>query len=371
MNSSVVQLVPLTHRDHYCISIRGSLNDKAINVVRNFPDRKYSKTQGCWYVYYSKKNLIELTGRLGAVCECKVDEAFGTGTVDLTGTGLETKRPIRLPEGYHEALISIRYSPATVKGYESQISAFLDYIHPRTPGEIDETLIKRYLYYLADQRHVSRSTQNQAINAIEFYLERVKRQDRATYYIDRPDQENKLPTVLSKDEVAKLIQGTSNLKHRCILLVLYSGGFRISELLKLSWPDIDKDRQVINIHCGKGRKDRITLLSPYTLKMLEQYREFYKPVHFVFEGAGGERYSERSVNAIIKRCCLAAAIHKRVSAHTLRHSFATHLLESGTDIRYIQTLLGHESSKTTERYTHVTKKGFERLRSPADDLGLG
>ena len=199
----------------------------------------------------------------------------------------------------------------------------------------------------------------------------MRRQDRATYYIDRPVKENKLPTVLSKEEITRLLRGTNNLKHRCILQVLYSGGLRISELLRLAWVDIDIDRQVININGGKGAKDRITLLSPYMLRMLEQYKDLYKPNRLIFEGPGGKRYSERSVNAIVKRCCRVSGISKQVSAHTLRHSFATHLLENGTDIRYIQTLLGHESSKTTERYTHVTKRGFERLRSPLDDLDLG
>ena len=142
-------------------------------------------------------------------------------------------------------------------------------------------------------------------------------------------------------------------------------------MLNLRWDDIDVDRKVINVRGGKGNKDRITLLSTYALEFLIQYVDLYKPVNYLFEGPGGKRYSERSVGQIVKRSCKIAGIKKRVSAHTLRHSFATHLLESGTDIRYIQTLLGHASSKTTERYTHVTKRGFERLRSPLDDLDLG
>ena len=284
VNNNAVQLMPLSHRGDYCISIRGHFNDQADSIVRGFPGRKYSKTQGCWYVPYSVETLHELCKRLSSVCVLQVDKAFEASDIGSKApVNSPAERSVQLPDGYHEALVSIRYSPATVKGYESQFKLFLEHIHPKGVDEIDDATIKKYLYFLADERRVSGSTQNQAINAIKFYLERVRRQDRATYYIDRPVKENKLPTVLSKEEITRLLQGTNNLKHRCILQVLYSGGLRISELLRLAWVDIDIDRQVININGGKGAKDRITLLSPYMLRMLEQYKDLYKPNRLIFE----------------------------------------------------------------------------------------
>jgi site-specific recombinase XerD len=234
--------------------------------------------------------------------------------------------------------------------------------------DITDSIVHDYMIYLVRIRKVSLSTQNQAINAIKFYLEHVKKGERKVYYLDRPRNEWKLPVVLSEDEIALLLKHTKNIKHRCLLLLLYSAGLRISELLNLSWNDIDPDRQVIHVRDGKGKKDRITLLSPLAYKQLTDYLQKYRAATWLFEGPGGRPYSNRSVNSIIKRSCALAGITKRVSAHTLRHSFATHLLEHGTDLRYIQSLLGHESSKTTERYTHVTRKGFDQLVSPLNRI---
>jgi len=154
-----------------------------------------------------------------------------------------------------------------------------------------------------------------------------------------------------------------------MLFLLYSAGLRVSELLSLTQIDLDSDRRMIYVRGGKGKKDRVTLLSALAYKYIQEYIALIKPKHWLFEGPDGRRYSTSSVNKIIKRSARAAGITKRISAHTLRHSFATHMLEHGTDLRYIQSLLGHESSKTTERYTQVTKKGFENLVSPLDRLG--
>jgi integrase/recombinase XerD len=165
-----------------------------------------------------------------------------------------------------------------------------------------------------------------------------------------------------------LLLRTNYIKHKCMLLLLYSAGLRISELLGLRPGEIDYDRKLINVRGGKGKKDRVTLLSNVAAQFLLDYVELMKPKEFLFEGPGGKAYGATSVNKIIKRSAEKAGIRKNVSAHTLRHSFATHLLEHGTDLRYIQSLLGHESSKTTERYTQVTKKGFENLVSPLDRM---
>lgn len=265
----------------------------------------------------------------------------------------------------------MRYSKATCDNYVIQFRKFLEHIYPKGATEIVEKDIRDYLLYLIKTKAVSISTQNQAINSIKFYLEQVQQGERRVYYAERPRKEIKLPTVLSEEEIKALFESTRNIKHKAILFLIYSGGLRMSEILNLKWDDIDTSRSVINIRNGKGKKDRITLLSKLALGYLQEYRKLYKPAVWIFEGGVGKPYSARSINKIIKRSGKLCCISKNISAHTLRHSFATHLLERGTDLRYIQTLLGHESSKTTERYAHVTKRGFDKLISPLDSLMSG
>jgi integrase/recombinase XerD len=175
---------------------------------------------------------------------------------------------------------------------------------------------------------------------------------------------------LNTSEITAILKGTSNLKHRAILTLIYSSGLRIGELVNLKVKDIDSERRQIRIEQSKGKKDRYTLLSPKTLELLRAYFKEYKPKEYLFEGQEGGQYSARSIQGFFKEICKRVDIRKKVSIHTLRHSFATHLLENGTDLRYIQALLGHESSKTTEIYTHVTTKGFDQIKSPLDNLDI-
>jgi len=183
-------------------------------------------------------------------------------------------------------------------------------------------------------------------------------------------KEQTLPTVLSEEEIVAIFNETINIKHKCMLMLAYSAGIRVGELLALKIKDIDSDRMQIRIEQSKGKKDRYTLLSAKILKILRQYYRAYKPKEWLFEGVNGGKYSPRSIQNVLKRAAEAARIKKKVSMHTLRHSFATHLLERGTDLRYIQVLLGHGSSKTTEVYTHVTTKGISQVKSPIDHFNL-
>jgi integrase/recombinase XerD len=217
---------------------------------------------------------------------------------------------------------------------------------------------------------LSISYQNQAVNSIKFYFEQVLGQNRKFYVIDRPFKAKTLPEVLSESEVKSIIDGIENLKHKCIILLIYSAGLRISELINLKINNIDAKRNQINIKAAKGNKDRYTLLSEKLLTYLRKYFIAFKPKEYLFEGNSGHAYSARSIQMIFARACEKAKIKKKVTVHTLRHSFATHLLENGTDLRYIQTLLGHSSSKTTEIYTHITSKGMEHIKSPLDKLDI-
>lgn len=181
-------------------------------------------------------------------------------------------------------------------------------------------------------------------------------------------KEHKLPKVLSKNEVKSILSSCTNIKHKSILMLIYSAGLRRSELLNLTISDIDYERMVINIKAAKGMKDRISLLSENLLKLLRSYYKEYKPKKYLFEGQNGEKYSPTSVANILRNASLKAGIRKIVTPHMLRHSFATHLLEQGTDLRYIQELLGHNSSKTTEIYTYVSKKAIYKIKNPIDEL---
>jgi site-specific recombinase XerD len=245
---------------------------------------------------------------------------------------------------------------------------FINFYPTQDPKELTEKEVMNYLRYLVEMRQVSHSYQNQVINAIKFYYEQVLGGSRRFYFIDRPLKEKTLPVVLSGDEVKRLLAATENLKHKAMLMVAYSAGLRMSEVLNLQIKDIDSKRMQIFVKAGKGKKDRMSLLSAKTLLILREYYIMYTPKRYLFEGTDGGRYGERSIQHVIKASVAKAGIRKRVTLHTLRHSFATHLLEKGTDLRYIQVLLGHDSSKTTEIYTHVSTKMIEAIQSPMDSL---
>lgn len=362
----MIHLHPIIHRDVLCIAFRGKLAGAAFTFINQLQDRKYSATHGCYYVPHSAQRLQEVIDTLGTIGD--VDSSEWLVESFLPRDPAMMKPWVVMPAVYRETLIKMRYSEATIINYAAQFTLFLGFICPKTAEEISDDDIHRYLVYLAATRNVSIATQNQAINSIKFYLEQVRNGERKVYYVDRPRKEFKLPTVLSAEETQRLFGQIQNIKHRCIVLLLYSAGLRMSELLALRWQDLDADRGIIYVRNAKGKKDRVTLLSRVAYTYLMQYRELHQPEQWVFEGPDQHPYSARSVNNIIKRAAARAGVSKQVSAHTLRHSFATHMLEGGTDLRYIQTLLGHENSKTTERYTHVTKKGFENLISPLDAM---
>ncbi|MCI5223401.1 MAG: integrase [Candidatus Electrothrix sp. AR4] len=263
-----------------------------------------------------------------------------------------------------------RYSQNTINTYTSALARFLAFHADKKPEEIKPEQIRTYILYLVEKAKVSGSYQNQAVNAIRLWFEGVLGQTLDPVVIPRPKREKKLPDVLSEEEVALIFQQVKNLKHKALLYLIYSGGLRRSEVLNLKPADIDSARNCIIIRGGKGKKDRITLLSQKALELLREYYRQYQPKEYLFEGAYGGRYSTTSLRKIFQRALAKSGVRKKVTLHSLRHSFATHLLERGTDLRYIQSLLGHSSSKTTEIYTHVTSKGFENLKSPLDEMDI-
>lgn len=274
----------------------------------------------------------------------------------------------QLPQAYLDLLQRKRYSPSTIKTYSCYFIHFLNSFSGQDPKTITRAEINTYLLALIKAGNISASQQNQRINAIKFYYEKVLGRKKAYYNITRPKKEKKLPLVLSQSEVQQILATCTNLKHKCILMTLYSGGLRRSELLHLKIADIDSKRMLIRISNSKGNKDRYTLLSRTLLNLLRVYYLAYRPKCWLFEGPKGKQYSATSIENIFRKAIKQTHINKHATPHTLRHSFATHLLEQGINLRYIQELLGHSSSKTTEIYTRVSKQKLSQIKNPLDIL---
>ena len=274
--------------------------------------------------------------------------------------------PIKLPSGYLELLRRKRYSQSTISAYTNYFLDFMRYLATEDLDAINYQQINDYILELIEHKNISVSQQNQRINAIKFYFEKVLGRRKQYIRISRPRKESRLPTVLTLEEVERMLELTKNLKHKCILMTIYSGGLRRSELINLRIEDIDSKRMLIKVCRAKGKKDRYTLLSERLLMELRKYYMEFHPGYWLFEGQKHGKYSATSVERIFQEAAKRARIVKYVTPHSLRHSFATHLLEQGTNLRYIQELLGHSSTKTTQIYTRVASNALMKIRNPLD-----
>lgn len=262
---------------------------------------------------------------------------------------------------------SQKFSRKTIKSYLFFNKDFIAFCGKPTEQIVYQDILD-YTSFLTKEREYSASSINLAISALKFYFGRILQK---SFIIEkkRPRKDKRLPKVLNYNEVVGVLSALPNLKHRALLYLAYSGGLRVSEVVRLRIADIDRQRRVIHIRRAKGRKDRYTLLSDKAYRLLQDYLAAFAPKQWIFEGIGyNQPLSTRTAEKIFKNACREAGIAKDVSIHCLRHSFATHLLEGGTDIRYIQELLGHAHTKTTEIYTHVAKRDFLRMKSPLDRL---
>lgn len=345
------------------------VNKELIKAIKNIPYYTWNTQNKWWSIPYAEKYLDEIKA---VAKDQKMKMIYEEEEIDtskkprISFYDIPNYRPC--PDGYILKLKELRYSDTTLKTYRGLFEEFINFYHKFEIDRIDESMITAFMRYLVIERKVSISYQNQAINAIKFYYERVLGGQRKVYLVDRPRSEKKLPAVLSEQEVGALLKATENIKHKAILMLAYSAGLRLSELVNVRIKDIDSKRMQVRVEQAKGKKDRYSVLSVKLLEILREYFKKYKPKEYLFEGVSGGMYSARSIQSIMQDSTLKAGIKKSVSVHTLRHSFATHLLENGTDLRYIQNLLGHESSKTTEVYTHITTKGFDQIKSPLDKL---
>ncbi len=343
-------------------------NRYLIEDIKKMVLSRWNSSENCWTVPYNEQN-IESLRTLSQVNGLKWDYQIISKTEGLPRLPKHANYR-RCPSEYIEKLKELRYSINTLNVYTDLFEEFINHYPDKIMSEISEEEIITFLRYLVNERKISTSYQNQSINAIKFYYERVLGGKKKIYLIERPRKEQYLPEVLSEEEVTSILKVITNIKHRALIMTIYSGGLRISELINLKVKDIDSNRMRIRIEQSKGKKDRYTLLSQKTLLILRQYFKEYKPKEWLFEGEGGGQYADSSIYNIFHKAIKKVGITKKVSIHSLRHSFATHLLENGTDLRYIQSILGHSSSKTTEIYTHITNKGFDQIKNPLDKLEI-
>jgi integrase/recombinase XerD len=352
------------------IRLEFRFDSELINLIKSFPHYYYDSEGKYWTVPHDEQILISLK----EFCKTNdynleyLDEWAKSKMVPRLAAPEYVK--INCPDDFISKLKILRYSENTIRNYSSAIKEFIYYLNGKELGQVETSDIENYLLYLVEKRKISVSYHNISLGAIKFLFDQVLGKHSIAEGIKRPRSEKSLPEVLSEYEIGRLFESITNFKHKCIIMTIYSAGLRLSEVVNLKVKDVDSERMKIFVKGGKGRKDRYTILSSELLKELRQYYKMEKPVVWLFEGATGGQYSTISVQRIMRDAVTKAGIKKHATVHTLRHSFATHLMESGTDIRYIQNLLGHSSIKTTQIYTHITTRGLEQIRSPLDNILL-
>lgn len=273
-----------------------------------------------------------------------------------------------LIDNYYKLIHIKNYSLRTEKSYMYHLNLFLDYVKSVKVTNVDSKVLLTYFNHLKEDKNFSYSSMKQALAAIRFlYLDVLKKEVDFDFIIKMKKPSN-LPNVLTMVEVKKIIENILNLKHKTIISTIYSCGLRISEAINLKINNIDSSSMTVKIVNAKGKNDRYVMLSEKLLELLRGYFKEYKPKKYLFEGQNGGKYSARSIQAVFNRAVKAAGINKKVTVHTLRHSFASHLLDKGTDIRFIQELLGHRHLSTTQIYTHINPVSVKKIKSPFDSL---
>jgi len=329
--------------------------------VKIMPGAFYHYQQRLWSVPNTSENLEHLKSLFGDA----YTEKSSKDSERFPAFVLKPKE-MALLEKVEQKMILSSMSPSTYKSYRSVLSYFFKFFENRDIPSLTKDQIESYVYTMKSKYGFSDSRQNIMINAIKFYYEKVLGQDRAYYNITRPKKAKSLPGVLTMEECYSIINQPKNIKHKAILNLIYSAGLRISEVVSLRIVDIHSEKKQIFIKAAKGKKDRVTLLSENLLELLRVYHAAHQPSYWLFEGMDGGQYSTSSIQKIFRQAVKEADVNPWVTPHTLRHSFATHLLQNGVNLRYIQSLLGHGSTKTTEIYTHLIRVDNDIVQSPLD-----
>jgi integrase/recombinase XerD len=384
MKNVIVERV--IHGGESRIALRFRYDRELNSVVKSFPDARWSNQIKCWHIAddkdiitlllkaFARKAYIDYSALKPNLAERirlqRKEKKKGKyrGTSNNSYPALSEKGKADIAK-FRRLLESNRYPESTVKAYTGMLTIFLRFISPKEATECTSNdLVKLVDEYILPNG-LSYSYQNQMVSAVKKFYSKIYKSVIDPGELSRPRPQHRLPNVLSKDEVKKILNAPLNEKHRVMLSLIYACGLRRSELTGLMPADVDSDRKLLHIRQSKGFRDRVVPLSERVIEMVRSYSGRYKPAQYLFEGQfPGSRYSASSLEKVFRTACETAGIKKSVTLHGLRHSYATHLLEAGTDLRYIQELLGHKSSRTTEIYTHVTTKSIQKIRSPFDDL---
>lgn len=358
------------HNGTEVVMIKFPIDMELGNAVRKIKSTSWSRTLKSWYAPYTIAILNEIKAIFDPISRIDAQPLKDKIEKEKRNKKELNTETVEKIEKFKHWMQSRRYSENTIDTYLDALKTFLKYYHKKTITDIsnDDVIEFNNEYILANK--LSSSYQNQVVNAIKLFFKTMQNTSLNAELIHRPKTSSLLPKVISENEVAKIINALDNIKHKCMLSLIYSAGLRRSELLGMRINDIDKERMIVHINQAKGKKDRIVPLSETILLLLNYYYKEYNPKDYLFEGQDGNQYSERSLALVLKKACNLAGIQKKVNLHMLRHSYATHLLENGTDLRYIQELLGHKSSKTTEIYTHVSRRAISKIMSPLDKLSI-
>jgi integrase/recombinase XerD len=350
------------HRKNNQLLIKFEYDETLISLVRTVNGASWSKSLKAWYLISNAENLsiiLKLFKNISKVDVSKISKKTPFKR-DLTD---EQKK---LLNQFYLFLKGKRYSQSTIQTYTFFIADFINF-HTKTPlAELTNRAVELFIETVFMERNYSVSSQRQFISALKIFTVFCPQTKIHNLALERPKKSRILPSVLSQEEVLRIIQYTQNIKHRAILTLLYSCGLRIGELINLKLIDFHIDRKQLIVKKGKGRKDRYVSLADSFLPLLSNYYHSYKPTIYFVEGQNGGKYSAESIRSFLRKSCKKAGIRKPVTPHTLRHSYATHLLENGVDLRYIQTLLGHSKPETTMIYTHVQRKDLMEIQNPLD-----
>lgn len=370
-----------THNQIPIVKVAFDFNPEINQRLKETTKARWSSTIKAWYIERGDFDLSSFFKNFSELA-----------WIDYSGLKENHAQTIVEPEKRHQAILEIktrelheetlsdinkfrewmqqkRYSPNTIKSYTEAIITFFKYFYQKPVSDITNTHLIEFNSHYIIKNGYSNAYQNQVVNGVKLFFLFTRSLKFDIEKTERPRREHKLPNVLSKQEVAAILCAPANLKHKTMLSLIYACGLRRSELLNLKPENIDSKRHLLIILNSKGKKDRVVPISDKVIAMLRDYYKAYKPTDWLFEGQNAsEKYSERSIQMVFKQSLIKAGVRRMATLHWLRHSYATHLLESGTDLRYIQELLGHKSSKTTEIYTHVTEKSIQKIKSPFDDL---
>lgn len=354
------------HRKENRIILRFPFDNTLIDLVRTIKGATWSKTLKAWYVKDSKENLNTITVLFKNIAAIDTSKIVQKTLFKRNLTEVQKK----LLNSYYLFLKGKRYSKSTINTYTFFIADFINF-HTKIPlEELTNRDVELFIETVFIERNYSISSQRQFISALKTFTVFCPQTKIDNLSLERPKKSRLLPNVLSQEEVLRIIQLTKNLKHRAIIVLLYSSGLRIGEVTRLLLKSIDVQRKQIKVEGGKGRKDRFVVLAASYLPLLQNYLTTFKPARYFIEGPIGKKYSESSIRKFLFKSVQKAGISKKVTPHTLRHSYATHLLENGVGLRHIQELLGHAKPETTMIYTHVAKKDLLDIQSPLDTIIL-